>query len=60
MKASTGGSEGKTPVTTACPQDRRGKNLLRVELKIKSDIKNTHTIIVPSCVLYGGGTPQAQ
>ena len=33
------GGGGTTPVTTACPEDRWGENLLRVELKSKSDDK---------------------
>ena len=31
------GGDGKTPVTTACPEGRWGSNLLRVELESKSD-----------------------
>ena len=29
------GGEGHTPVTMACPEGRRGYNLLRVELESK-------------------------
>ena len=38
MKACIGGKKG-TPVTTACPEGRRGLNLLRVELESKRVIK---------------------
>ena len=33
-------AEGTTPATTACPEDRRGQKLLRVELKSKRDHKD--------------------
>ena len=36
LKALTGGGEGTTPLTTACPEGRWGWNLLRVELENKS------------------------
>ena len=36
-KARTRGGEGTTPVTTACPEDRWGSNLLRVEPESNSD-----------------------
>ena len=31
------GAEGTTPVTTACPKDAEGKNLIRIELERKCD-----------------------
>ena len=46
------GGEGTTPVTTACPQDRWGWNLLRVELESESgDYKEVEKekILVQGC-----------